>query len=194
MPGPSSPAWAGTAAAIAAGAAGAAWTAPALAPVVPAAARALGVPRRVASPVGVALTFDDGPHPAGTPSVLEALAEGGAVATFLLVGEQVVRDRALAAEIVAAGHSVGVHGYRHRNMQRLTPARFADDLDRGLTTIAESTGVLPRIYRPPYGIFTLPGLAMVRRQGFRPLLWSKWGHDWRRRATGDSIAREVTRI
>lgn len=192
MPGPSSPARAGTAAAIAAAAAAAAWTAPALAPIVPAAARALGVPRRVAAGDAVAVTFDDGPHPAGTPAVLDALARRGVVATFLLVGEQVDRDRALAAEIVAAGHSVGVHGHRHRNMLRLTPARFAEDLDRGLTTIAEATGTRPRIYRPPYGIFSPPGPGIVGRHGLTSLLWSKWGHDWRRRATAASISSEVT--
>ncbi len=192
MPGPSSPARAGAAAAIVAAAAGTAWAAPALAPIVPAVARALGVPRRVAVAAAVAVSFDDGPHPAGTPAVLEALARRGAVATFLLVGEQVDRDRSLAAEIVAAGHTVGVHGYRHRNMLRLTPARFTDDLDRGLTTIAEATGTTPRIYRPPYGIFSPPGPAIVRRHGLTSLLWSKWGHDWRRRATAASIAGEVT--
>src|SRR5215208_2562155 len=54
-------------------AAAAAWWAPALAPVVPGVAEALGLPRRIDDPVGVALTFDDGPHPEGTPAVLAAL-------------------------------------------------------------------------------------------------------------------------
>ncbi len=116
----------------------------------------------------------------------------GAVATFFLVGEQVDRDRALAAEIAAAGHSIAVHAYRHRNMQRLTPARFAEDLDRGLSTIAEATGTEPRLYRPPFGIFTPPGPGIVRGRGLDPLLWSKWGHDWRGRATAASITNEVT--
>ncbi len=188
----SSPARASACAAIAIAGAAAAWTGPGLAPLVPSVARALRVPRRLAAPGAVAITFDDGPDPAGTPAVLEALAARGASATFLLVGEQVDRDGALAAEIVAAGHTVGVHGYRHRNMQRLTPAGFAADLERGLGTIAEATGTAPRIYRPPYGIFTPPGLRTVRARGLAPLLWSKWGHDWRRRATAASIAREVT--
>jgi peptidoglycan-N-acetylglucosamine deacetylase len=32
----------------------------------------------------------------------------------------------------------------------------------------------------------------VRRR-WRPLLWSRWGHDWSARATPRSIAEEVTR-
>ena len=50
---------------------------PALAPVVPPLGRALGIRLRQEDPDGVALTFDDGPHPQGTPAVLEALREAG---------------------------------------------------------------------------------------------------------------------
>ena len=63
----------------------------ALAPVAPSAARALALPRTLPAAAGVALTFDDGPHPEGTPAVLEVLARAGARATFFLVGEQVER-------------------------------------------------------------------------------------------------------
>jgi peptidoglycan-N-acetylglucosamine deacetylase len=96
--------------------AAAAHATPALAPVVPAVGEALRIDRRQDELDGVALTFDDGPHPEGTPQVLEELREAGAAATFFLVGEQVVRRPALAAEIVAAGHRVELHCHRHRNM------------------------------------------------------------------------------
>ena len=33
-------------------------------------------------------------------------------------------------------------------------------------------------YRPPYGIFSAPGLRAIRRRGWRPVLWSLWGRDW----------------
>ena len=57
----------------------------------------------------MALTFDDGPHPDGTPAVLEAL--GDATATFFMVGEQVERYPSLAAEVAGAGHEIALHGY-----------------------------------------------------------------------------------
>ena len=65
------------------------WCAPALAPVFPPLAVAAGLPRRLAGSGGVAITFDDGPHPHGTPAVLEHLYRAGVHATFFLVGEQV---------------------------------------------------------------------------------------------------------
>ena len=170
-----------------------AWTVPALAPLVPPLCTALGVARRLPREGAVGLTFDDGPHPEGTPAVLTELERAGARATFFLVGEQVRRFPALAAELVAAGHEVALHGQRHRVQLRLTPGQVAEDLDRGAESIARATGREPALYRPPLGIFSPAGLALVRGRGLRPLLWSRWGRDWSARATPESIAATVTR-
>ena len=169
--------------------AAAAWATPALAPISPPVAAALGVPRRGTH--GIALTFDDGPHPEGTPAVMDAL--GDTKATFFMVGERVLAAPDVAREVVARGHAVAVHGHRHRNLLRLSPAAIAHDLDRAHDAIAAHTGVAPVLHRPPYGIYSWPALAEVRRRGWAPTLWSRWGHDWRARTTPARIAAEVTR-
>lgn len=155
--------------------------------------RALGVARRLPGRGGVLLTFDDGPHPEGTPAVLEALDRGGAHAVFFMVGEQVERYPSLAAEVAAAGHEIALHGHRHLNQMRVTPRRLAADLERGADAIATATGVAPALYRPPYGIFTPAGLVLARRAGWWPLLWSAWGRDWRARTDAHEIASLATR-
>jgi peptidoglycan/xylan/chitin deacetylase (PgdA/CDA1 family) len=165
---------------------------PALAPVVPAIGNALPVVLRQDAGEGVAITFDDGPHPQGTPAVLETLREAGARATFFLVGEQVVRRPALVAEIVAAGHRVELHCHRHRNQLRLSARQLLEDGDRARAAVEEASGQGVSDYRPPYGIFSAAGLRAVRRRGWRPVLWSRWGRDWTRRATAASIARKAT--
>lgn len=182
----------GAAAALGIGAAAVAHAGPALAPLVPPIGDALGVVLREEGADGVAITFDDGPHPQGTPATLEILREAGASATFFLAGEQVVRRPALAAEIVAAGHRVELHCYRHRNQLRLTPRSLLDDAERAKAAIEEASGQQVLDYRPPYGIFSALGLRAVRSRGWRPVLWSLWGRDWDRRATPDSIARRAT--
>lgn len=172
--------------------AGVVWhAAPALAPVVPPLGRALGIVLRQEGLDGVAVTFDDGPHPHGTLAVLETLREYGAEATFFLAGEQVARRPALAAEIVAAGHRVELHCHRHRNQLRLTPRMLLEDAERGRAAIEEATGQEVADYRPPLGIFSAAGLAAIRRRGWRPVLWSRWGRDWDRRATPESITRRA---
>jgi peptidoglycan/xylan/chitin deacetylase (PgdA/CDA1 family) len=171
----------------------AAWSAPAPAPVMPALCDAFGIQRRLNGP-GIALTFDDGPHPQGTPAVLGELERRGVAATFFLVGEQVERDPALAAEIVAAGHEIALHGHAHTLLLRRAPRALERDLDRALAVIGDATGVSPTCYRPPYGIFSAAGLALCRRRGWAPVLWSRWGRDWGARETPAAIAeRAVSR-
>ncbi|MDX6426361.1 MAG: hypothetical protein QOD52_1766 [Gaiellaceae bacterium] len=169
------------------------WFVPALAPHVRSVASAYRIERRIESRDRVALTFDDGPHAEGTPAVLEELARHGATATFFVVGEQVAQRPALAREIVDAGHEVAVHGFRHTLLLRRRVGALADDLDRAVGVITDATGVVPVLYRPPYGVFSSGALAHVRARGWRPLLWSTWGRDWERRATAESIARRATK-
>ncbi len=169
-----------------------AYAGPALAPVLPGLGDLLGVKLREEGSDAVALTFDDGPHPQGTPAVLESLREAGAQATFFLAGEQVVRRPALVAEIVAAGHRVELHCFHHRNQLRLGARDLLEDAERARVAIEDAGGQAIADYRPPYGIFSAVGLKAIRARGWRPVLWSRWGRDWDRRATPESIARRLT--
>ncbi len=161
-------------------------------PIWPALRRSLGVEDRTASERGWALTFDDGPHSQGTPAVLNILASRGVPATFFLVGEQVLRNPSIPAEIVAAGHTVGLHCHRHRNLLRLAPWQVREDLARAQAAIEDATGVSPMLYRPPYGVLNATALRLARQAGRRTLLWTHWGRDWEKRATPSSITERVT--
>jgi peptidoglycan-N-acetylglucosamine deacetylase len=154
--------------------------------------RALGIEDRTASGRGYALTFDDGPHAQGTSVILGILADAGVSATFFLVGEQVRRDPPLAREIAAAGHRIGVHCDRHRNLLRLTPGMLHADLVRAEAAIAEATNSPLGLYRPPYGVLSGAAVREARARGWRILLWSEWGRDWEADATPASIAARAT--
>jgi len=164
------------------------------APVYAPFAAALGIPRTLAperAAGAVALTFDDGPHPDGTPRVLEILAEHGARATFFVVGEQVVRRPELVRRIAEAGHSVQLHGYRHRVQLRLTARQLRADTERGVGALEDALGATPILHRPPLGVYAPAGLEIVRGRGLQPLLWAQWGKDWRKYTTPSRIARRV---
>jgi len=155
--------------------------------------RVFGVRDRLDDPTAIALTFDDGPHPQGTPAVLEALARDGALATFFLVGEQVERHPGLVREIAAAGHGIGVHCNRHRNLLALTPAQAREDLAAAEHAIGSALGVGPVLYRPPYGIFTGASLAYARRRAWSTVLWSRDPKDFDGRTTAAAIVATMTR-
>jgi peptidoglycan/xylan/chitin deacetylase (PgdA/CDA1 family) len=125
--------------------------------------------------------------------VLEVLASTGVHATFFLVGEQVELRPELAARIASAGHLVGLHGYRHRLQLRLGACEVERDLARGAAVVEDATGQPVRWHRPPYGIYSPSGLEAVRTKGLTPLLWSRWGKDWRKFTTPSGIAARATR-
>ncbi len=177
--------------AVAAGGTLAAHWSPAVLAVLPGAAAVFGIPTTVAGN-GVLLTFDDGPHPAGTPAVLAELDRVGASAVFFVCGEQVERHPELVREIAAAGHELGLHGYRHQTRRQWSRALLADDTRRAQDAVTAASGVEPRLYRPPHGVFSLAGLRLIRELGLQPLLWSKWGRDWERGATPETITAGAT--
>jgi peptidoglycan/xylan/chitin deacetylase (PgdA/CDA1 family) len=75
---------------------------------------------------------------------------------------------------------------------RLSAREVAADLARAAVVIADAAGVAPCWHRPPYGIYSPAGLAATREAGLRPLLWSRWGKDWRKFTTPQRIAARVT--
>jgi peptidoglycan/xylan/chitin deacetylase (PgdA/CDA1 family) len=135
----------------------------------------------------VAVTFDDGPHPLGTPAVLDELDALGWPATFFVVGEAARAHPDLVRRIRRRGHEVGVHGDQHRYLLARTPGAAGRDLRSAVETVAGITGAGPRWWRPPYGVLTGPSLLAARHSGVRPLLWSAWGRDWDSCATPGSI-------
>ena len=131
----------------------------------------------IGRPGHVALTFDDGPDPDGTPAVLDALDHLGWQATFFMLGAQVQRYPDVAAAVVAAGHEAAVHGFSHRNHLARRPAEVRDDVARAAEVVTTATGVRPIWFRPPYGVLTLGSLIAARRAGLAPVLWTAWGRD-----------------
>ncbi|MCY7303445.1 MAG: polysaccharide deacetylase family protein, partial [Thermoleophilia bacterium] len=170
---------------------GAYWL-PGAAAVAPPAARCFAIPTRAPRGEGVVITFDDGPHPRGTPAILSELERSSAHAVFFVSGEQVERYPSVLRDVVASGHELGLHGYRHQTRLQWTRRLFVDDARRSIDAVGVATGLLPTLYRPPHGVFSVAGLREVSRVGLEPLLWSRWARDWEARATPASIVRRAT--
>jgi peptidoglycan/xylan/chitin deacetylase (PgdA/CDA1 family) len=157
--------------------------------------RAAAFPRLTGrgDPGHVALSFDDGPDPAVTPRVLDVLAARGIRATFFMLGTMVQRAPGLAAEVAAAGHEPGVHGFEHRYLPLRGPAAAWSDLTRATELVADVTGIRPRFFRPPYGVLSGPALPALHHLGLTPVLWGAWGREWGTGATGASVLQTLRR-
>jgi peptidoglycan/xylan/chitin deacetylase (PgdA/CDA1 family) len=139
----------------------------------------------------VAISFDDGPHPQGTPAVLDALDELGWRATFFVLGEPARRYPEIVVETARRGHAVALHGDGHRYLIGRSPGAAMRDLRRGRDTVADLLGRPPVWWRPPYGVLSGPSLVAARTLRLRPVLWSAWGRDWRHGATPTGVVEDV---
>jgi peptidoglycan/xylan/chitin deacetylase (PgdA/CDA1 family) len=99
------------------------------------------------------------------PLILEVLARDGVPATFFVPGRVAERHPERVAEIVAAGHELGHHGYTHASPTALTRAQEEEELVRGMESLAR---FVPRVrgYRSPSWEFTQHTLALLETHGF----------------------------
>ena len=108
---------------------------------------------KVAKADALILTFDDGPSSRLTPAILEILSEYNAKATFFLLGEHIQGREAIVRQIVASGHEICSHGYKHIHYWRVSPFRALADIRRGWQAINTVLGTQKDRYpfRPPHG-------------------------------------------
>jgi peptidoglycan/xylan/chitin deacetylase (PgdA/CDA1 family) len=114
---------------------------------------AYGTAQHAPLPLGpkeVVLTFDDGPRPESTPKVLAALREECAQATFFMVGNNINENNALAQEVRAEGHSVGMHSFTHPHLAGLSEADQDKDMAAMRLAYDGAFHDLPRAYRFPF--------------------------------------------
>jgi peptidoglycan/xylan/chitin deacetylase (PgdA/CDA1 family) len=115
----------------------------------------------------VALTFDDGPTPEFTDTILAVLKEEDVKATFFLIGGELEKHLDDGKKIVAAGHEIGNHTYSHVRMILVTPSFVKDEIEKTDELIRAAGYQKPAHFRPPYGkkLFALPFyLAQANRK------------------------------
>lgn len=105
-------------------------------------------------PKEVVLTFDDGPMPWITRSILDTLDTFCTKATFFAVGRMAVAYPSTLRNVVARGHTLGSHTWSHPlNLKRLKPDKAVDEIERGFAALSLASGgnVSP--------FFRFPGLS-----------------------------------
>lgn len=120
----------------------------------------------------VALTFDDGPHPAYTPKILRILKQYHARATFFVVGAQAQKYPQLIRAEIAAGSSVGNHTYDHVSLIKIPPAYVGTEIKACGQVIQQITGRAPHLFRPPGGTYDPAVAQMAEALGYTTVLWT----------------------
>lgn len=129
-----------------------------------------------ASPPYVAITFDDGPSGRFTRALLDGLDERQVKATFLLCGYRMKQFPAITQRIYDSGHEIGLHGYSHASMARMSAAQVMKE-------IRETKQYLPdgcecAFLRPPGGAVSSAVRSAARESDLAILSWNVDPRDW----------------
>ena len=124
----------------------------------------------------VALTFDDGPSGRFTRRLLTGLQERDAKATFLLCGYRLEIYPELARQMVEEGHEIGLHGYSHKDMAKLSRRELTKEIRDTLKLLPEGCETV--FLRPPGGSGSAGVEAVAESMGLSVLLWSVDPRDW----------------
>lgn len=120
----------------------------------------------------VALTFDDGPDPRFTPTVLDLLDRSGLQATFFLVGVNATVHRDLVAGHRAGGHGIGNHTSTHPELDVLDPEAIDAEISRGEQQIVDVGFDRPTLFRPPKGYTDQAVGVLARADRYRTVFWT----------------------
>lgn len=129
----------------------------------------------------VALTFDDGPNPVETPTVLAILDQHGVKATFFMMGRNVERFPDVAAEVVRRGHEIGNHSYSHSRLVWMSRQRVRDEITR-TDALLRGIGATGEIhFRPPHAAKFLVLPCVLRELRKTSVLGDVDPEEWKER-------------
>ena len=126
------------------------------------------------------LTFDAGYENGNTPAILDALKKHKCPATFFVVGNFIADNPKLIQRMISEGHTVGNHTMTHPDMSKISSVQaFQNELSSVEQLYKNITDQdMPKLYRPPRGIYSTENLTMAKNLGYSTFFWSLAYVDW----------------
>ena len=127
----------------------------------------------------IALTFDDGPYGTSTEKILDILKQENIHATFFVIGKNVEKYPDIAKRIVAEGNLIENHSYDHfQDLPDVSTTTFENNIQDAETAIFETTGLKPKLFRPPYGNISAQMYGRLNNEGYKTVMWNVDAADW----------------
>jgi peptidoglycan/xylan/chitin deacetylase (PgdA/CDA1 family) len=142
----------------------------------------------------VALTFDDGPDPRYTPSILKILKNFNVKATFFVVGKNVRKFPSLLIEEKRAGHFIGNHTYDHPDLTLIDNKHIRNEIITDEKLIEKIAHVKTHYFRPPFNHLSEKAFSITTKLGYSTILWSTVLNDSNNLSPTDIAATLVNRI
>lgn len=128
----------------------------------------------------VYLTFDDGPTPEITDWVLNQLQQHQAKATFFCIGNNIEKYPSIFNRILANGHAIGNHTFNHVKGWKTSTITYLNEVDACDKIIRKTAinSLESLLFRPPYGKIKPSQATLLRKKGFRIMMWDVLSEDY----------------
>lgn len=139
------------------------------------------------------LTFDDGPTPEITEWVLEELKKHNVKATFFCIGNNIQKHPELFQKVINEGHVIGNHTYDHMNGWKTETKTYLENIRLCEKQIQKSLieNLQSKIFRPPYGKIKTAQAKIVRRLGYKIIMWDVLSADFDQTITPEKCLENV---
>ncbi|MFJ5308767.1 bifunctional polysaccharide deacetylase/glycosyltransferase family 2 protein [Streptomyces sp. NPDC088350] len=134
----------------------------------------------------IVLTFDDGPNPTYTPTVLKILKKYDVPGTFFLVGSMVSRYPSIVKQMVAEGNEVGIHTFTHVDLSYQSDARITREMQQTQLALAGAAGITTTLFRAPYSSetdaidnYSYPVYKKLGADGYTSVFVDTDSDDWK---------------
>lgn len=119
------------------------------------------------------LTFDDGPTPEVTEYILSVLKSEKILATFFLVGQDILNNQRIYQKIKIDGHTIGNHTNSHLNGWKTCSRKYIQDIEKCQELMKENN-----LFRPPYGKMTSTQINKLKKK-YKLILWDILSYDFK---------------
>jgi peptidoglycan/xylan/chitin deacetylase (PgdA/CDA1 family) len=126
----------------------------------------------------VYLTFDDGPTPEITEWTLNLLKEYNAKATFFCIGDNIRKYPEIFQKVIANGNSIGNHTYNHLNGWKTSTSDYTENAKLYETEHCKLSTEHCQLFRPPYGKIKPSQSKILRKLGYKIIMWDVISYDF----------------
>ena len=126
----------------------------------------------------ICLTFDEGYENGYTPQILDTLKEKKVKAIFFVTYDFASQNPDLVKRMIAEGHTVGNHSYRHYSMDEVSDDVAKEEVTYLHKYIKDKFNYTMSYFRFPKGEFSERSLQIVKDLGYKSVFWSFAYADW----------------
>lgn len=129
----------------------------------------------------ILLTFDDGPTPETTETILNELERLKIKSIFFCVGENLLKNQSLTEELIASQHMIGNHTFHHKKINKLSLNSAREEISTVNNLVADRHGYKIKYFRPPHGRFSFQTPKMLQDEKMQNVMWSLLTFDYQNR-------------